>query len=147
MSYAEMRELVRLRYELRRLLAERPPGADADARKLIARIEELVAADTEEEAVVVPELARWAVSLAVVLAIWCRASQGDGLLHTVSDGEVGVVALGGCRHPRHAAGSAMVTDRGLTWQSPLVTTTPLSSPVRCTAGICRKCQLFRWHRG
>ena len=64
MSYAEMRELVRVRYELRRLLAERPPGADAEARKLIARIEELVAADTEEAAVVVPELARWAVSLA-----------------------------------------------------------------------------------
>jgi hypothetical protein len=57
--------LVRLRYELRRLLAERPPGADVDARKLIARIEELVAADTEEQAVVVPELARWAVSLAL----------------------------------------------------------------------------------
>jgi len=65
MSYAEMRELVRLRYDLRRLLAEKPPGAEADARKLIACIEELVAADTEEKAVVVPELARWAVSLAV----------------------------------------------------------------------------------
>ena len=65
MSYAETRELVRLRYELRRLLAERPPGADADARGLIARIEELVAADTEERAIVVPELARWAVSLAL----------------------------------------------------------------------------------
>ena len=65
MSYAEMRELVQVRYELRRLLAERPPGADQDARKLIARIEELVAADTEEASVVVPELARWAVSLAL----------------------------------------------------------------------------------
>jgi hypothetical protein len=65
MSYAEMRELVRLRHELRRLLVERPPGADADARQLIARIEELVAADVEEKAVVVPELARWAVSLAL----------------------------------------------------------------------------------
>jgi len=68
MSYAEMRELVRLRYELRRLLAERPPGADADARQLIARIEALVAADTEEAAVVVPELARWAISLSVAAA-------------------------------------------------------------------------------
>jgi len=65
MSYAETRELVRLRYELRRLLAERPPGADADARKLIARIEELVAADVEEKSVVVPELARWAISLSL----------------------------------------------------------------------------------
>ena len=65
MSYAETRELVRLRYDLRRLLAERPAGADADARRLIARIEQLVAADMEESAVVVPELARWAVSLAL----------------------------------------------------------------------------------
>ena len=65
MSYAETRELVRLRYELRRLLAERPPGADDEARKLITRIEALVAADTEESAVVVPELARWAVSLSL----------------------------------------------------------------------------------
>jgi hypothetical protein len=65
MSYAETRELVRLRYELRRLLAERAPGAEAEARALIARIEQLVAADTDEAAVVVPELARWAVSLAL----------------------------------------------------------------------------------
>jgi hypothetical protein len=65
MSYAETRELVRLRYELRRLLAERPPGADEEARKLIGRIEQIVAADTDEAAVVVPELARWAVSLSL----------------------------------------------------------------------------------
>jgi hypothetical protein len=65
MSYVETRELVRLRYDLRRLLAERPPGADADARRLIARIEQLVAADTDEAAVVVPELARWAISLSL----------------------------------------------------------------------------------
>ena len=65
MSYAETRVLVRLRYELRRLLAERPAGADAEARRLIGRIEQLVAADTDEAAVVVPELARWAVSLAL----------------------------------------------------------------------------------
>jgi hypothetical protein len=66
MDYAEMRELVRLRYELRRLLAERPGSIDAGAaRALIARIETLVAADAEEAAVVVPELARWQVSLAL----------------------------------------------------------------------------------
>lgn len=65
MSYAETRELVRLRYELRRLLAERPPDADDEARKLIARLEQIVAADTDEAAVVVPELARWAVSLSL----------------------------------------------------------------------------------
>lgn len=65
MSYAETRELVRLRYELRRLLAERPPGAEEDARRLIGRIEQLVAADMDEAAVVVPELARWAISLSL----------------------------------------------------------------------------------
>jgi len=64
MDYAETRELVRIRHELRRLLRERPTGADADARHLICRIEELVAADQEEARVVVPELARWQVALA-----------------------------------------------------------------------------------
>jgi hypothetical protein len=67
MDYAEMRELVRLRHELRRLLAERPSGAEADAaaRTLLGRIASLVAADEEESAAVGPELARWQVSLAV----------------------------------------------------------------------------------
>ena len=65
MDYAETRELVRIRHELRRLLAERPVGADAAARALIARIEALVARDTEEAAVVRPELARWQVSLVI----------------------------------------------------------------------------------
>jgi hypothetical protein len=71
MDYAETRELVRIRHELRHLLAERPAGADADtqararARTLIARLEALIAGDTEEAAVVRPELARWQVSLVI----------------------------------------------------------------------------------
>jgi hypothetical protein len=65
MDYAETRELVRIRHELRRLLAERPAGADITARTLIARIETLVAQDTEEAALVRPELARWQVSLVI----------------------------------------------------------------------------------
>ena len=53
MDYAEMRDLVRLRYELRSLLAERPGDIDAGmARSLIARIGTLVAADAEEAAAV-----------------------------------------------------------------------------------------------
>ena len=64
MDYAAARELVRLRYELRRLVVERPAGADAAARLILARIEALVAADAEEAAAVAPELARWQVSLA-----------------------------------------------------------------------------------
>ena len=62
MDYAEMRELVRLRHELRRLTVERPEGADAAARAILSRIQELVAADVEEAASVAPELARWRVS-------------------------------------------------------------------------------------
>jgi hypothetical protein len=63
MDYAAARQLVRLRYELRRLVVERPTGADAAARLILARIEALVAADAEEAAAVAPELARWQVSL------------------------------------------------------------------------------------
>jgi hypothetical protein len=66
MDYAQTRELVRLRYELRRLLAERSRPVDtAAARDLIRRVEALVAADAEEAKVVVPELARWQISLAL----------------------------------------------------------------------------------
>jgi hypothetical protein len=63
MDYAAARELVRLRYELRRLVVERPAGSDAAARIILLRIEALVAADAEEAAAVAPELARWQVSL------------------------------------------------------------------------------------
>ena len=65
MDYVAARELVRLRHELRRLLVERPAGAEAAARLILARIEELVAADTEEAAALAPEIARWHVSLSV----------------------------------------------------------------------------------
>ena len=65
MDYAETRELVRIRHELRRLLAERPAGAEGAARALIARIEVLIASDTAEAAAVRPELARWQVSLVI----------------------------------------------------------------------------------
>ena len=66
MDYAQTRELVRLRYELRSLLADRHGPVDAGAaRDLIRRIEALVEADAEEAKVVVPELARWKFSLAL----------------------------------------------------------------------------------
>ena len=63
MDYVAARELVRLRHELRRLVVERPAGAEAAARLILARIEELVAADAEEAAALAPEIARWNVSL------------------------------------------------------------------------------------
>jgi hypothetical protein len=69
MEYAAARELVRLRHELRRLVLERPEGADAEARAILTRIEALIADDAEEAAVVAPELARWLVSLSMSAAI------------------------------------------------------------------------------
>jgi len=63
MEYAEMRELVRLRHELRRLIVERPDGADAAARAILVRISALVEGDLEEAAHVAPELARWQARL------------------------------------------------------------------------------------
>jgi hypothetical protein len=63
MDYASTRELVRLRHELRRLIAERPPGAREAARAILARISALVAADESEAARQAPDLARWRASL------------------------------------------------------------------------------------
>jgi hypothetical protein len=65
MDYAAARELIRLRHELRRLVVDRPEGADTAARAILTRIEALVAADAEEAAAVTPELARWQVSLSI----------------------------------------------------------------------------------
>ena len=66
MDYAQTRELVRLRYELRRVLAERPGHIDREAAyDLIRRIEALVSADEEEAKAVEAELARWELSLTV----------------------------------------------------------------------------------
>lgn len=67
MSYADTRELIRLRYELRKLLAERPAEVDVkrEARALVDRIEALVGADEIEARGLDGELARWRVSLAL----------------------------------------------------------------------------------
>jgi hypothetical protein len=65
MDYADTRELVRLRHELRRLLIDPGPDADAEARSALRRIEALVATDAEEAATVGSEIARWQVSLAL----------------------------------------------------------------------------------
>ena len=63
MDYASTRELVRLRHELRRLVAERPPGAREAAGAILARIAALLAADEHEAAIHAPDLARWSASL------------------------------------------------------------------------------------
>lgn len=63
MDYASTRELVRLRHELRRLVAERPAGAREAAGALLTRIVSLIAADEREAAMHAPDLARWRASL------------------------------------------------------------------------------------
>ncbi|HSS40384.1 MAG TPA: hypothetical protein VLT58_16575 [Polyangia bacterium] len=63
MDYASTRELVRLRYELRHLVAERPAGARDRAGAILARIAALVAADEHEAALQAPDLARWRASI------------------------------------------------------------------------------------
>jgi hypothetical protein len=65
MDYADTRELIRLRYQLRLLLIERSDESRVAARAMLARIEALVASDAEEAASVGPEIARWQVSLSL----------------------------------------------------------------------------------
>jgi hypothetical protein len=65
MDYAETRELIRLRHQLRSLLVDRPSGAGAAARGILQRIEALVAGDVDEAAAVAPEIARWQISLSL----------------------------------------------------------------------------------
>jgi len=65
MDYAETRELVRLRYELRRLMVDRTAEGALAARAALARIQALIAGDAEEAATVEQEIARWQVSLSL----------------------------------------------------------------------------------
>jgi hypothetical protein len=65
MDYADTRELIRLRHELRSLLVDRSAAATGAARSVLARIAALVATDAEEAATVGPEIARWQVSLSL----------------------------------------------------------------------------------
>ncbi len=62
MGYSEVRELVRLRYELRRLRGE---GQIEEARALLGRMRSVAEADPVEAADVEPELARWEFSLSL----------------------------------------------------------------------------------
>jgi hypothetical protein len=56
MDFVQVRELIRVRYELRRLLAE---NRRDEARPLLERLRALAAADEEERAALEPEIARW----------------------------------------------------------------------------------------
>jgi hypothetical protein len=62
MNFAQAREMVRLRHELRHLLVERRGD---EARALLVRLAELAEADAEEAEAIRPEIARWETSLAL----------------------------------------------------------------------------------
>jgi hypothetical protein len=61
MDYARVRELIRVRHELRRLTAE---GLKEEARAMLDRLRALAQEDPTEAADVQPELIRWSSSLA-----------------------------------------------------------------------------------
>jgi hypothetical protein len=65
MDYAETRELVRLRYELRRLMVDRSAEGALAARAALARIQALIAGDALEAAAIGQEIVRWQVSLSL----------------------------------------------------------------------------------
>jgi hypothetical protein len=62
MDFAQAREIVRVRHELRRLIAE---GRRHEARPLLERLKRLAERDARESEAVRPELARWELSLEI----------------------------------------------------------------------------------
>jgi hypothetical protein len=56
MDFVQVRELIRLRYELRTLLAE---NRREEARPFLERLRTLAAGDEEERGALEPEIARW----------------------------------------------------------------------------------------
>ncbi len=60
MEFAQTRELVRLRHELRRLIVDRRTD---EARAVLSRFARLAEADAEEAQELRPELARWETTL------------------------------------------------------------------------------------
>jgi hypothetical protein len=56
MNHDEVRQLIRIRHELRRLM---PANDQNGARRLLARMRALTARDSRERASVEPEIERW----------------------------------------------------------------------------------------
>jgi hypothetical protein len=56
MDFVQLRELIRVRYELRTLLAE---NRREEARPFLERLRALATVDEEERASLEPEIARW----------------------------------------------------------------------------------------
>jgi hypothetical protein len=59
MNHDELRQLVRIRHELRRLLPEPPGDRQESARRLLSRMRALVAPHASEQALIEPEMVRW----------------------------------------------------------------------------------------
>ena len=59
MNHDEVRQLIRIRHELRRLMPNKDRGA---ASRLLARMRALTARDARERATVEPEIERWQVA-------------------------------------------------------------------------------------
>jgi hypothetical protein len=60
MTYSEVRELIHVRHELRRLTAE---GRAEEAQEMITRLRALAERDDDERAATETELARWEARL------------------------------------------------------------------------------------
>jgi hypothetical protein len=60
MTHSEVRELIHVRHELRRLTAE---GRSEEAQEMITRLRKLADGDEDERAETESELARWEVRL------------------------------------------------------------------------------------
>jgi hypothetical protein len=56
MDFAQTREMIRVRYELRHLLSQ---NRRQEAQPLLERLKTLAASDEEERPSLVPEIARW----------------------------------------------------------------------------------------
>jgi hypothetical protein len=59
MNHDELRQLVRIRHELRRLLPEPPGDRQETARRLLSRMRALIAPHASEQARIEPEMVRW----------------------------------------------------------------------------------------
>jgi hypothetical protein len=65
MDFARERELVHLRYELRRAMADDRPH---QAAPLLARLRQIAEDDAREQAALRPEIERWASSFGLPVA-------------------------------------------------------------------------------
>ena len=59
MNHDELRQLVRIRHELRRLLPEQQGDRQEVAQRLLSRMRALVAPHASEQARIAPEMVRW----------------------------------------------------------------------------------------